>query len=110
MLIVLTSRVTRVTRSPVLALSTLPSGSPRTVRTTYSRASDNKSWPKITDIHSAKKIKKACITTTPATASASPLRVAVEVPPAETVSTNEPRMSGTTRPAWQPARATAAAR
>ena len=43
MLIVLTSRVTRVTRSPVLALSTFPKGSPSTVRTTYSRASASKS-------------------------------------------------------------------
>ena len=37
-LIVPTSRVTRVTRSPVLALSTLPSGSRRIVRTMNSRA------------------------------------------------------------------------
>ena len=38
-LIVLTSRVTRVTRSPELALSTRPSGRPSTVRTMCSRAS-----------------------------------------------------------------------
>ena len=41
-----TSRVTRVTRSPVLALSTAPSGSRRIVRTMYSRAVESRSWPK----------------------------------------------------------------
>ena len=45
-LIVLTSRVTRVTRSPELALSTRPSGRPSTVRTMCSRASASTSWPK----------------------------------------------------------------
>ena len=39
-LMVPTSRVTRVTRSPVLALSTAPSGSRRIVRTMNSRAVD----------------------------------------------------------------------
>src|SRR4029453_13991454 len=99
MLIVDTSRVTRVTRSPVLALSTLPNGSPRTVCTTYSRASDSKSWPKITDTHSAKKVKIACIATTPVTASARPSSVDAKVPPADAASTSEPRMRGTIRPA-----------
>ena len=42
-LIVPTSRVTRVTRSPLLALSTRPSGRARIVRTMYSRADDSRS-------------------------------------------------------------------
>ncbi len=42
-LIVPTSRVTRVTRSPVLAPSTRPSGSRSTVVTMNSRADDSRS-------------------------------------------------------------------
>ena len=49
-LIVPTSRVTRVTRSPVLAPSTRPSGSRRIVSMMYSRADDSRSWPKIVEV------------------------------------------------------------
>ena len=49
-LIVPTSRVTRVTRSPVLAPSTRPSGSRRITSTMYSRADDSRSWPKIVEV------------------------------------------------------------
>src|SRR6478752_10680553 len=44
-LIVPTSRVTRVTRSPELALSTRDSGSRRIARTMYSRAVARTLWP-----------------------------------------------------------------
>ena len=81
-LIVLTSRVTRVTKSPVLALSTFPRGRPSTVRTTYSRASESRSWRNSVDIHSAKKVRIAC-SNAPAPASASPFSVFARVPPAE---------------------------
>ena len=83
----LASRVTRVTRSPVLAPSTRPSGRASTVRTMYSRASASRSWPKSTDIRSARKVSRACITTTAATASASPFTVAVAAPAPDTLST-----------------------
>ena len=63
-LIVPTSRVTRVTRSPVLALSTRPSGSARIVRTTYSRADDSRSWPKIVEVRWARKVSRAWVQTT----------------------------------------------
>ena len=57
-LIVPTSRVTRVTRSPVLALSTAPSGSRRIVRTMNSRAVESRSWPKSVDVRCATKVKQ----------------------------------------------------
>ena len=63
-LIVPTSRVTRVTRSPLLALSTRPSGSGRIVRTMYSRADDNRSWPKIVEVRWARNVSRACVQTT----------------------------------------------
>ena len=56
-LIVPTSRVTRVTRSPVLALSTAPSGSRRIVRTMYSRAMDRRSWPNSVEVRWATNVK-----------------------------------------------------
>ena len=49
-LIVPTSRVTRVTRSPVLAPSTRLSGSRRIVPTTYSRADASRSCPKSVEV------------------------------------------------------------
>ncbi len=97
--IVPTSRVTRVTRSPELALSTRPSGSASTVRTTYSRAAASTSWPKTAEVRRARKIITAWTTTTPATASASPFRVAANVPGAAAWSTRPPRIRGTISPA-----------
>ena len=70
-LIVPTSRVTRVTRSPVLALSTRPSGSRRIVRTMYSRADDSRSWPKIVEVRWARKVSSAWAHTTPTISRAS---------------------------------------
>ena len=49
-LIVPTSRVTRVTRSPVLAPSTRPSGRARIVSTMNSRADDSRSCPKTAEV------------------------------------------------------------
>ena len=63
-LIVPTSRVTRVTRSPLLALSTLPSGRERIVRTMYSRADDNRSWPNTVDVRWARNVSRAWVQTT----------------------------------------------
>ena len=99
MLIVLTSRVTRVTRSPVLALSTLPSGSPSTVRhhvLTGLREqilSEERRHPQReegqdrlhdddTENCQLKAVQRGC-----------------RVPGADALSTSEPRMRGTTRPA-----------
>ena len=75
-LMVPTSRVTRVTRSPVLALSTWPSGSRRMVRTMYSRADASRSCPKSVEVRWAKKVKSACMITTPTTSSATRSRPA----------------------------------
>ncbi len=97
-LIVETSRVTRVTRSPELAASTRPNGRPSTVRTTYSRASASTSWPNSTDIRSARKVISAWTTITPATARASPFMVAASVAGAAARSTSSPSSRGTTRP------------
>src|SRR6476620_796680 len=58
-LIVPTSRVTRVTRSPVLAPSTAPSGSRRIVRTMNSRAVESRSWPKSVEVRWATQVKTA---------------------------------------------------
>ena len=98
-LIVATSRVTRVTRSPELALSTLPSGSRSTVATTYSRAAASRSCPKITDISRAKNVRAAWTTTTPATATAKLVSTAAAVPGSAAWSTMAPRIRGTTSPA-----------
>ena len=93
-LMVPTSRVTRVTRSPVLALSTWPSGRRRIVCTTYSRADASRSCPKSVEVRWAKKVKSACVTTTPTTSSATWSRPA---PSAFTVrSTRLPSSRGTT--------------
>ena len=70
-LIVPTSRVTRVTRSPVLALSTWPSGSRRMVRTMYSRADASRSWPNRVEVRWARNVRNAWATTTTTTSSAS---------------------------------------
>ena len=69
-LIVPTSRVTRVTRSPLLALSTRPSGSARIVRTMYSRADDSRSWPKTVEVRWARNVSRAWVQTTPTTSRA----------------------------------------
>ncbi len=96
-LMVPTSRVTRVTRSPVLALSTAPSGSRRIVRTMNSRAVESRSWPKSVDVRCATKVKPACASTTPTITSASwPSGRPV---PSTVVLTSSPSSRGTTRPA-----------
>ena len=69
-LIVPTSRVTRVTRSPLLALSTRPRGSARIVRTMYSRADDSSSWPKTVEVRWARNVSSAWAQTTPTTSTA----------------------------------------
>ena len=73
-LMVPTSRVTRVTRSPLLALSTRPSGRARIVRTMYSRADDSRSWPKTVEVRWARNVSSAWAQTTPTTSRARVLR------------------------------------
>ena len=58
-LMVPTSRVTRVTRSPVLALSTWPSGSRRIVPTMNSRAEASRSCPKRVETHWPRNVNSA---------------------------------------------------
>ena len=72
-LMVPTSRVTRVTRSPLLALSTRPSGRARIVRTMYSRADDSRSWPKTVEVRWARNVSSAWAQTTPTISRASEL-------------------------------------
>ena len=106
-LIVPTSRVTRVTRSPLLALSTRPSGSLRMVRTMYSRADDSRSCPKIVEVRCARNVSSAWVQTTPTTSRA---RVFSDdaASPATVRSIRAPSRRGTTRPAAaaRPLRAT----
>ena len=96
-LIVPTSRVTRVTRSPLLALSTRPSGRARMVRTMYSRADDSRSWPKIVEVRWATNVSRAWAQTTPTISNASELSD-VSASPATVSLINEPSRRGTTRP------------
>ena len=96
-LIVPTSRVTRVTRSPLLALSTRPSGRARIVRTMYSRADDSRSWPNTVDVRWATNVSRAWAQTTPTISRASELSDDAASP--ATVSLiSEPSRRGTTRP------------
>ena len=95
-LIVPTSRVTRVTRSPVLALSTAPSGSRRIVRTMYSRAVESRSWPKIVEVRCAMNVSAAWSSTTPTMARASVS--SGRPPPSTVVLTSSPSRRGTTSP------------
>ena len=96
-LIVPTSRVTRVTRSPVLALSTAPSGSLRIVRTMNSRALDRRSCPNSVDVRWARNVKPAWASTTPMMMRASWL--SERPPPSTVVLTSSPSRRGTTSPA-----------
>src|SRR6476660_9287517 len=68
-LIVPTSRVTRVTRSPELALSTRESGRRRMARTTYSLAVARTLWPSTVEENLAARVNALCTTTSPATTS-----------------------------------------
>jgi hypothetical protein len=96
-LMVPTSRVTRVTRSPVLALSTAPSGSRRIVRTMNSRAVDSRSWPNSVEVRCATKVNAACaITTTMMTSASWPSGRPV---PSTVVLTSSPSRRGTMSPA-----------
>ena len=96
-LMVPTSRVTRVTRSPVLAPSTAPSGRRRIVRTMNSRAVESRSWPKSVEVRWARNVNAACASTTPTITRASWSR---ERPtPSTVVLTSSPSSRGTTSPA-----------
>ncbi len=75
-LIVPTSRVTRVTRSPVLAPSTRLSGSRKIVSTTYSRIEANRFWPNSVEVSWPAKVNAAWATTTATITSASEPRPA----------------------------------
>ncbi len=96
-LMVPTSRVTRVTRSPLLALSTRPSGRERIVRTMYSRADDNRSWPNTVDVRWARNVSSAWVQTT---ATISTARALSDEPasPATVRLIREPSRRGTTSP------------
>src|SRR4051794_40085206 len=93
-LIVPTSRVTRVTRSPVLAPSTRLSGSRRIVSTTYSRMDASRFWPNSVEVTWPANVKTACATTTATISNASePMPTAG--PGALTRSISWPRRRGT---------------
>ena len=97
-LIVCTSRVTRVTRSPELAASMRDSGSASTNRTTFSRAVASTLCPNTTDSRFAANVVKAWTTTMPATTAAS-LSSCTSSPPMVAWSTRSPSSFGTARPA-----------
>ena len=104
-LIVPTSRVTRVTRSPELAVSTRDSGSRRMARTTYSRADARTSWPRNAELTWAAKVISPWTTTMPPTSSAMELAAAIAASwrpactSATVLSTRPPRRRGMSRPA-----------
>ena len=96
-LMVPTSRVTRVTRSPLLALSTRPSGRARIVRTMYSRAEETRSWPKTVEVRWATNVSDAWAQTTQTTSTARVLRDDAALP-ATVLLISSPSSRGTTRP------------
>ena len=93
-LIVPTSRVTRVTRSPVLAPSTRLNGNRRIVSTTYSRIEASRLWPNNVDVICPTKVNMACATTT-ATMTSAREPTPEAMPAAATRSMSCPRSRGT---------------
>ena len=94
-LIVPTSRVTRVTRSPVLAPSTRPRGSRRIVSMMYSRAEASRSWPNSVEVRWPRKVNSDCATTTARITSASEVTPDAEVSPETVRSIRSPSRRGT---------------